>query len=210
MTRKGKIARLPRDLREQLNRRLDDGEPQTNLVEWLNSLPEVQTVLTAEFKGHPITDGNLSEWKAGGFREWQQHQEERELLQEMDADSAELNPASPTRLTDLLAHRLAARYIVAVQASNPVNADGTPDLKPLRELCADIVALRKGAHSAERLNLEHEWLVLEQQKFRHQTVDAIKKAAADPAIQATLYGAGNNDEKTNALGRAIFGEDWDR
>jgi len=32
MTRVGKIARLPREIREQLNRRLQDGEPGKRLV----------------------------------------------------------------------------------------------------------------------------------------------------------------------------------
>jgi hypothetical protein len=39
---------LPRDIREQLNRRLDDGEPGVQLATWLNSLPEVQAVLPDE------------------------------------------------------------------------------------------------------------------------------------------------------------------
>jgi hypothetical protein len=42
MTRKGKIARLPRHVRDELNHRLDDGESSTHLVIWLNSLEEVQ------------------------------------------------------------------------------------------------------------------------------------------------------------------------
>ena len=32
MTRTGKIARLPRTIRAQLNRRLEDGEPGSDLV----------------------------------------------------------------------------------------------------------------------------------------------------------------------------------
>jgi len=31
-TRNGKIARLPKDIREELNRRLEDGEPGKHLV----------------------------------------------------------------------------------------------------------------------------------------------------------------------------------
>ena len=49
MSRFGKIARLPLDIREQLNRRLQDGEIGKELVVWLNSVPEVQAVLKAEF-----------------------------------------------------------------------------------------------------------------------------------------------------------------
>ena len=38
MTRKSKIARLPRSIRDGLNCRLDNGQPGLRLVEWLNSL----------------------------------------------------------------------------------------------------------------------------------------------------------------------------
>ena len=99
MTRKGKIARLPREVREQLNRRLQDGEPGTKLVDWLNSLPEVQAVLSSEFDGRPIREQNLSEWKQGGYRDWQLQQEAIELVRGMDADSDELSQASKARLT---------------------------------------------------------------------------------------------------------------
>src|SRR4051812_39971876 len=54
MNRNGKIARLPEDLRQELNERLCDGEAGTSLVAWLNGLPEVQAVMAAEFGGVPI------------------------------------------------------------------------------------------------------------------------------------------------------------
>src|ERR1700735_2174125 len=70
MTRTGKIARLPREIRDQLNQRLNDGQSGRRLVTWLNSLPEVQQVLAANFDGRPLTEQNLSEWKAGGYLDW--------------------------------------------------------------------------------------------------------------------------------------------
>lgn len=74
MTRNGKIARLPKDIREELNRRLEDGEAGVRLIEWLNGLPEVVKVLAEEFEGVPINDVNLSQWKNGGFLDWQARQ----------------------------------------------------------------------------------------------------------------------------------------
>ena len=70
MTRTGKIARLPNDLRDQLNRRLHDGEKGKTLLKWLNALPEVRAVLAAEFNRQPIRPCNLTEWKQGGHRDW--------------------------------------------------------------------------------------------------------------------------------------------
>jgi hypothetical protein len=88
MTRTGKIARLPRHIREQLNRRLDDGEPGTRLVEWLNTLDEVHDMLHEEFGGRPVSEQNLSDWKQGGFLDWQQHQQSCEWVRSI-TDEAE-------------------------------------------------------------------------------------------------------------------------
>src|SRR5712692_2570099 len=90
MTRNGKIARLPRSIRELLNRRLRDGESGKSLVDWLNSLTEVQKVLAEEFGGRPISEQNLSEWKQGGFEDWLRHQETREWVQKLADESADL------------------------------------------------------------------------------------------------------------------------
>ena len=70
MTRTGKIARLPHSLRIELNRRLHDGGIGTDLIEWLNTLPEVKAVLHEHFSGNPINDQNLTEWKQGGYQDW--------------------------------------------------------------------------------------------------------------------------------------------
>ena len=51
----GKIGRLPRVIREQVNRRLQNDEPAASLLEWLNSLPEVKAALAAEFGGCPVS-----------------------------------------------------------------------------------------------------------------------------------------------------------
>ena len=83
MTRKGKIARLPRAIRDELNRRLDDGEQGVRLVEWLNGLPEVKKVLESDFEGRAITEDNLAEWKNGGFLDWQAQQETLSLVREL-------------------------------------------------------------------------------------------------------------------------------
>jgi hypothetical protein len=80
MTRKGKIARLPRHVRDALNGRLDDGEQSSHLVDWLNAQPEVQAVLALDFDGRPITESNLSDWKQGGYVDWQQLQQSREWV----------------------------------------------------------------------------------------------------------------------------------
>jgi hypothetical protein len=164
-TRTGKIARLPRAIREQLNRRLRDGEMQSKLVEWLNSLPETLIMLAAEFEGRPVNEQNLSEWKAGGYRDWVALQESLEMIRELSDNTTELRAASDELLTDKLAVWLAARYIaVARTLSGADNADAE-QWRRLREFCSDVVALRKGDHSQERLKLERDHVEIATQEM---------------------------------------------
>ena len=78
MTRNGKIARLPEAIREELNRRLNDGEIGKQLADWLNAEEIVQKLLAKEFSGRPISEQNLSDWKQGGFEDWKRQQQMRE------------------------------------------------------------------------------------------------------------------------------------
>src|ERR1019366_1515019 len=88
-THNGKIARLPRIIRDELNHRLDEGEPGGRILEWLNALPAVQAVL-AESGGGPISPQNLSNWRQGGHQDWLKHQERRNLVRELTENAEEL------------------------------------------------------------------------------------------------------------------------
>ena len=47
----GKIGRLPRNIRQILGERIEDGIPNKELVEWLNGLQEVKDSLMLRFGG---------------------------------------------------------------------------------------------------------------------------------------------------------------
>ena len=68
--RNGKIARLPRSVRHELNERLERSEQSPQLLDWLNALPEARKIVQNDFAGVPISKQNLSEWRQGGFEEW--------------------------------------------------------------------------------------------------------------------------------------------
>src|SRR5208283_6104908 len=108
MTRLGKIARLPHEIREELNVRLRNGEMGRQLVEWLNGRPEVQAVLAAQFGGRPINEQNLTEWKQGGYEVWLRHQENCAQARILVENSRELEKeAGEIRLADRLAAPMA-------------------------------------------------------------------------------------------------------
>jgi hypothetical protein len=85
-------------------------------------------------------------------------QEALDLARQLAAESGELQPAGAPPLTDQMAVWLTARYLLAVRKLAEKNNGGEPDLKVLREFCHDVVALRRGDHSAARLKIEQERL----------------------------------------------------
>jgi hypothetical protein len=197
MTRNGKIARLPREIRDQLNRRLYDGELQTRLVDWLNSLPETQAVLKANFEEQPISEQNLSEWKQGGYHDWAVQQEALEMIRQLVTDTAELKQASSELLTDKLAVWLATRYVVLAKSITVTEESDGNDWRKLREFCSDLVALRKGDHSQERLKLEQERL---QQLERELELKREEKVEAGlKAIEAEI----DNNPRVRAAALAL-------
>ena len=63
------------------------------LIEWLNALPEVKAVLKADFEGVAISEMNLSQWRNGGFLDWQARRDARELIDEWESpQSTVLSP----------------------------------------------------------------------------------------------------------------------
>lgn len=88
MTRNGKIARLPKPIRDRLNQQIQDGVPGKDLARWLGSLQEVQDVLLQQFNARQITEQNISEWKQGGYQDWLKHQERRDWVRRI-SDEAE-------------------------------------------------------------------------------------------------------------------------
>ena len=70
----GKIARLPRKIRAQINQRLADGVLGHRLIDWLHTLPKVRRLLARHFGGRPINAQNLTNWRQGGHQRWLQQQ----------------------------------------------------------------------------------------------------------------------------------------
>src|SRR5579859_8164212 len=116
----GKISRLPAEIREQLNIRLDNGEVATTILEWLNALPEVRDILNREFNGDPIDAGNLSEYRKRAFRKWQvQRAALRFSSQLPDQPPAPSSPQLLDRFVQWATTRMAAAADASVPAEDP-------------------------------------------------------------------------------------------
>jgi len=204
VTRNGKIARLPKSIREELNRRLADGEPGKELVEWLNGLPQVRHVITSDFGGRPVREQNLSEWRQGGYEEWLRQQEALELVRNLSAEADDLKLAAVEPLADKLSLWLAARYAVAAR-NLADQKEGELDWQRLRELCNDVVALRRGDHSAARLKIEQARLEGEREETEEEVVEHFRRWAQNPKVREAICGKCVSPEEREERIRQIFG-----
>ena len=186
----GKIARLPRTIREQLNQRMADGEPGTELVDWLNSLPEVQVVMAEHFYGRAISAQNFSEWKQHGYQDWVVKQELVASTRDLAADAGEVKAAlGDTSMTEHLAVLLGARYAKLLSSW-----DGTVDkgflqqMQGLGRLCQQVATLRRSEQAAGRLKVQQ---ALAEHTFKCGRVLALEAVLEDikdqwPDVQEAL------------------------
>jgi hypothetical protein len=172
-TRKGKIGRLPRQIRHDLNSRIDNGLPAADLIQWINGLDEVKDVLSKEFESRPITEQNLSDWKQAGFADWQRQQEARdrlnrfvELSQDLDDSASEPEDIS-ARLARLLAIELAAE----TQRLLEETTDPKERFRCICEAIGQLNALRKADQAAARAARESQtW----EEEREQRELDAIE------------------------------------
>ena len=156
MTPTGKIARLPRTLRDQLNHRLQGGEQASSLAEWLNALTEVQDMLKSQFPDASITENDLAQWKSDGYSAWLRRQETAAAMRTMAADVEELTTAAPEPPAELLAQWLPLRYVAASRGLRQMTGDPEADWRRLRDFCADVATLRRLDQTAARLRLDRD------------------------------------------------------
>src|SRR5215467_12380305 len=179
-----KIACLPSAIRNELNRRLDNGERNPSIFKWINSLPEVQTILAAEFEGEPINRQNLNAWKKSGFRNWQLLQAALLLTLETPGD---LDQGTIEKMGTNLIRTLQLRYAALAGTLPAQTDDPETDLRRLAGLCTNLSSLRRGDISAGRLDIERKRLALLQKKSDEEKEAEFWQWTKRPDIQAKLY-----------------------
>ena len=143
-TRVGKIAQLPKEIRDQLNQRLQNGKQGPEILSWLNKLPQTEELLAEKFNHQPITRANLSDWRHGGFQDWLRLQAREERIQRISESGGSLKAREGTG--DLFENF--ARMIVAELAADLESLDEATNPRErwqcLRELSRELVRLQNG------------------------------------------------------------------
>ena len=232
--RQGKIAQLPLALREEINRRIEDGKTGRDILRWLNAHPTVTQLIQPDAEGLFITDQNFSNWRAGGYADWQRRREHVNELRELSQFSIQLAQASGGNLTEGAAAILAGKILELLEGINKTMAaakevDEVPDAaaiaslsESLSSLSDSLASLRTGdqnnrrlAQNEERLRLlqerlkqTQETLELEKKKFQRTTCELFLKWFDDARVKGVLAADDSTDAKTDKLGQIIFGSDW--
>lgn len=179
-SRTGKIARLSASLREELNRRLHNGESGPKLTAWLNSLSEVQGLLKESFESRPVSEQNLSEWRNGGYRDWLAERTAADQSTNVAAQAAALAKTGIT--TDSLFTHLVALYAVAISHWDGV--EGSPSharLLALKPLSKEVLALRRSEQNALRLALGRDKLEFSKSAVRKESSFAQSPDSSRPS-----------------------------
>ncbi|MCX6908219.1 MAG: hypothetical protein NTY01_09275 [Verrucomicrobia bacterium] len=222
--RRSKIARLPFEIRKELNLRLRKNESGKKLVVWLNGLPQMKTIVAQpEFKGEPVTGQNLSEWRRGGYQDWLRKEERLEQWQEkskfaLDATGGNAEEAANVIVAldvaevltgfdpELLKDRLKESPETFLDLINAwSNMQRTTTAKKVAAV-AEVQGAAKIEQGERKLNIEEQRLVL----ARLSTAEKFLEFYNNEDAKRICTGNGSNSEKIAAMGQLMFGEHWDR
>ena len=180
--RNGKVAHLPKAVREQVNLQLDEGKTYAEIMAWLAD------------NGYPdFTYDNIFQWKEGGFQDWLKHQDqlsEFEKLRELAMDVAQENEGSKTQEAAL--HIGAALIFQTLVDFNPKKLSERLDAKP-EHFTTMMNAFTRLNRRSNELDMIKEYM--RQEEERRQKEIERKQNAGEPK--------GLSDEAGDAMERKL-------
>lgn len=211
MARIGKIARCPEPIRVEVCRRLNQGQLGPQILPWLNSQPEVQAMLKEFFGGAPVNAQNLSDWRAGGFHDWLDHQSRSHHVRELADRAIEFTRANSGRIAEGAAAIVSGKLLELMES-----VDGAMDLDQLGDVVNNLASLRSGEIAQQRADTDREKLKRKDEELRLERIrlDVILNKASERMLsdlvrkQAEQIANSNlsNAEKIAALRKVAFAD----
>jgi hypothetical protein len=210
----GKIARLPADLREQLNQRLLDGQTGSQILPWLNELPPVKAILAAQFNGVPVNHENLSNWRHNGYQRWLRRKDRVSATKELCQHAAELDQAgNGTLAPGAAAATVASGKILEFLDTADLEKTDPNDLVKCAAAASALVkseqAKARIAISEKRLRQRDLALVLKRDKQQRDTSAVALRVLHDARAKEIEAAPWNNAEKIEVMGQHLFGDFWE-
>ena len=204
---RSKIGRLPFAIRNELNERIRDGAQGAELLDWLNGLRETKKVLR-ELKSGLINAQNLTDWRSTGYKDWLEDQNDADRIRRLAEVSQTLATAAGGNVAGVGCSIATAKIMDALESADD---DKIADLaKALVKLRAGENAAQKVALAEEKNAIQKEQLELNRAKFERDTTRLfIKWAQSKDAVALATDKRLGSDEKTERLGRLMFGDLWE-
>ena len=201
--RKGKIARLPIDIRDAVNQRLDDGVPGPAICAWLNGQDRVRDIMAAQFGGEKVSPQNLSEWRKGGFLDWKADQSRSENIRRLSEIAVRVVSASEGSIAEGAAAIAAGKLLNALESADAGDlSDMVGALTSLR--MAEIAAVRANTDKT-RLDIQAKTLDLNLQKFRRETAELFLRWYDDETAKRIVAGNETKQVKMDELVKLMWG-----
>jgi hypothetical protein len=206
----GKIARLPGDLREQINQRLFDGDGDPEILPWLNELPAVKEIMAARFHGHPITKQNMTNWRQKGYQRWLNEKQNVVSLENLGNYADRLTGAG--RLAPAAAVVASGKILEFLDTADTSKSDP----KNIVQCAAAASVLLKMEQNNERIKIAQErlrqhYLALRLKRDKQQRNDAAValRVLGDARAQAIEAAPWSHAEKIEGVGIHLFGPLWE-
>ncbi len=208
-TPQGKIGRLPHAIREEVNTRLLNNEPARSLLKWLNDLPDTITVCREYWGSEPVTAKNLSDWKNGrSYTEWMERRTRVEETKELMSYAESLASAGGKiagGLSTVIASDLLAAF-EQMRREGATVADLAAMVEPVAKLAGrENEAAKLAGQTADR-ELKKQRLQLDSAKLRKTAVEALRRLAMSPDVQAVLASKDVKEVQNQKLEQMIFGD----
>ncbi len=200
-TRTGKIARCPPEIRDEVCRRLHDGQPASKILPWLNAQPEVLRVLDEYFREEPVTPQNLSEWRAGGYADWLRRRERVAQIGQLATYAAKLGEAAGGSITDGSAAILGGRILEKLEDENADLGELAKALVPLR---ATELEARKARQRDRLLDQKERTLQLAEKQFQLRFCEKFIEWAEDKRALEIATGKAKKPVKMEQLRQLLF------
>lgn len=211
---RSKIGRLPFAVRNELNERIRDGAQGAELLAWLNGLKETKRILREMGSSRgagpsgPVNAQNITDWRSTGYKDWLEDQGEADRIRRLAEVSQTLAAAAGGNVAGVGCSIATAKIMDALESADD---DKVSDLATaLVKLRASENAAQKVALAEEKNALAKEQLSLSRAKFERDTTRLfIKWAANKDALALATDRRLGSDEKTERLGRLMFGDLWE-
>jgi len=194
-TRNGKIARLPFEIREELNHRLLENEPAKTILTWINADSTVRHFMEVLFEGRPITEQNISEWRQGGYEEWLTYHSYLGNVSDLSENAARV------ALTGINAEHLL--LILTAAFADLLHKQDTTDeiafnrrLIVLQHLTKTALTMRRSEQKDARLQLDRERLEILREKHHDKSPSSSPVSGEPSKSPRSTHGSHQSDSES--------------